>query len=282
MKNVDNIIPLPNYIRAKKALGQNFLIDKSIALKIVEALNLNKEDIVIEVGSGTGAITALIAPLCKKMYAVETDQDLIKPLTAVLAKHDNVEIVNKDILKTDISSLLGCNCRYKTVANLPYYITTPVIAKFLEEENHPDLMVFMMQKEVADRICEKEGSRVYGSFTIYVSYRYDASFVVNVPPESFIPSPKVTSTVLKFVKRDKPLVDVPSEEFFFSVVRAGFSQRRKKLSNCIASMSSFNTSKEAVEEMLTKMDIRADARAESLSIEQFAKLSWELYRLKNK
>lgn len=282
MKNVDNIIPLPNYIRAKKALGQNFLIDKSIALKIVEALNLNKEDIVIEVGSGTGAITALIAPLCKKMYAVETDQDLIKPLTAVLAKHDNVEIVNKDILKTDISSLLGCNCRYKTVANLPYYITTPVIAKFLEEENIPDLMVFMMQKEVADRICEKEGSRVYGSFTIYVSYRYDASFVVNVPPESFIPSPKVTSTVLKFVKRDKPLVDVPSEEFFFSVVRAGFSQRRKKLSNCIASMSSFSISKESVEDMLTKMNIRADARAESLSIEQFAKLSWELYKLKNK
>lgn len=282
MKNVDNIIPLPNYIRAKKALGQNFLIDKAIALKIVEALDLCKEDIVIEVGSGTGAITSLIAPLCDKLYAVETDADLIKPLAAVLAKHDNVQIVNKDILKTNISSLLGCNCRYKTVANLPYYITTPVIAKFLEEENHPDLMVFMMQKEVADRICEKEGSRVYGSFTIYVSYRYDASFVVNVPPESFIPSPKVTSTVLKFVKRDKPLVDVPSEEFFFSVVRAGFSQRRKKLSNCIASMPSFSTSKESVEDMLTKMNIRADARAESLSIEQFAKLSWELYKLKNK
>lgn len=282
MKDIDNIIPLPNYIRAKKALGQNFLIDKSIALKIVEALDLGKDDVVIEVGSGTGAITALIAPLCKKLYAVETDQDLIKPLSTVLAKHENVEIINKDILKTNVSSMFDTKSRYKTVANLPYYITTPVITKFLEETNLPDVMVFMMQKEVADRICEKEGSRVYGSFTIYVSYRYQASFVVNVPPESFIPSPQVTSTVLKFVKREKPLVDVPSEEFFFKVVRAGFSQRRKKLSNCIASMPVFNISKESVEDLLIKMGIRADARAESLSIEQFAQIAWELYGLKAK
>ena len=282
MKDIDNIIPLPNYIRAKKALGQNFLIDKSIALKIVEALDLSKDDIVIEVGSGTGAITALIAPLCKKLYAIETDQDLIKPLSSVLSKHDNVEIINKDILKTNVSCMFDTENRYKTVANLPYYITTPVISKFLEETNLPDVMVFMMQKEVADRICEKEGSRVYGSFTIYVSYRYQASFVVSVPPESFIPSPKVTSTVLKFVKREKPLVDVPSEEFFFSVVRAGFSQRRKKLSNCIESMPSFNANKKTVEDILDKMGIRNDARAESLSIEQFAKLSWELYGLKDK
>ncbi len=282
MKDIDNIIPLPNYIRAKKALGQNFLIDKSIALKIVEALDLGKDDVVIEVGSGTGAITALIAPLCKKLYAVETDQDLIKPLSTVLAKHENVEIINKDILKTNVSSMFDTKSRYKTVANLPYYITTPVITKFLEETNLPDVMVFMMQKEVADRICEKEGSRVYGSFTIYVSYRYKASFVVNVPPESFIPSPQVTSTVLKFVKREKPLVDVPSEEFFFKVVRAGFSQRRKKLSNCIASMPVFNISKESVEDLLIKMGIRADARAESLSIEQFAQMAWELYGLKAK
>ncbi|HOD93120.1 MAG TPA: 16S rRNA (adenine(1518)-N(6)/adenine(1519)-N(6))-dimethyltransferase RsmA [Clostridia bacterium] len=282
MKNIDNIIPLPNYIRAKKALGQNFLIDKTIALKIVEALDLGTEDTVIEVGSGTGAITSLIAPLCKKLYAIETDQDLIKPLLSVLGKYDNVEIINKDILKTNIKSLINSNTRYKTVANLPYYITTPVISKFLEEANLPDVMVFMMQKEVAERICEKEGSRIYGSFTIYVNYKYQASFVADVPPESFIPSPKVTSTVLKFTKREKPLVEVPSEEFFFSVVRAAFSQRRKKLSNCISAMPVFNISKEAVEDMLTNMDIRADARAEYLSIEQFAQMSWNLYNLKTK
>lgn len=279
MKNVDNIIPLPNYVRAKKALGQNFLIDKTIALQITDALDLNKEDTVIEVGSGTGALSSLIAPHCKKLYAIETDQDLIKPLSATLSDYSNAEVVNKDILKTDISTLIDTKAGYKTVANLPYYITTPVINKFIEQEHLPDVMVFMMQKEVADRILEKEGSRIYGSFTIYVNYRYAASFVTHVPPESFIPSPKVTSTVLKFIKRDKPLVDVPSEEFFFSVVRASFSQRRKKLSNCISSMSSFNVSKEDVEKILSDMGLRTDIRAESLSIQKFAELAWKLHSI---
>ena len=279
MKNVDNIIPLPNYVRAKKALGQNFLIDKTIALQITDALDLNKEDTVIEVGSGTGALSSLIAPHCKKLYAIETDQDLIKPLSATLSDYSNAEVVNKDILKTDISTLIDTKAGYKTVANLPYYITTPVINKFIEQKHLPDVMVFMMQKEVADRILEKEGSRIYGSFTIYVNYRYAASFVAHVPPESFIPSPKVTSTVLKFIKRDKPLVDVPSEEFFFSVVRASFSQRRKKLSNCISSMSSFNVSKEDVEKILSDMGLRTDIRAESLSIQKFAELAWKLHTI---
>jgi len=279
MKNVDNIIPLPNYVRAKKALGQNFLIDKTIALQITDALDLNKEDTVIEVGSGTGALSSLIAPHCKKLYAIETDQDLIKPLSATLSDYSNAEVVNKDILKTDISTLIDTKAGYKTVANLPYYITTPVINKFIEQKHLPDVMVFMMQKEVADRILEKEGSRIYGSFTIYVNYRYAASFVAHVPPESFIPSPKVTSTVLKFIKRDKPLVDVPSEEFFFSVVRASFSQRRKKLSNCISSMSSFNVSKEDVEKILSDMGLRTDIRAESLSIQKFAELAWKLHSI---
>ncbi|MDD3094030.1 MAG: 16S rRNA (adenine(1518)-N(6)/adenine(1519)-N(6))-dimethyltransferase RsmA [Clostridia bacterium] len=279
MKNVDNIIPLPNYVRAKKALGQNFLIDKTIALQITDALEMNEDDTVIEVGSGTGALSSLIAPHCKKLYAIETDQDLIKPLTATLSDYSNVEIVNKDILKIDINTLINTKDGYKTVANLPYYITTPVINKFIEQEHLPDVMVFMMQKEVADRILEKEGSRIYGSFTIYVNYRYAASFVAHVPPESFIPSPKVTSTVLKFIKRDKPLVDVPSEEFFFSVVRASFSQRRKKLSNCISSMSSFNVSKEDVEKILSDMGLRTDIRAESLSIQKFAELAWKLHSI---
>ena len=279
MKNVDNIIPLPNYVRAKKALGQNFLIDKTIALQITDALDLNKEDTVIEVGSGTGALSSLIAPHCKKLYAIETDQDLIKPLSATLSDYSNVEVVNKDILKIDINTLINTKDGYKTVANLPYYITTPVINKFIEQKHLPDVMVFMMQKEVADRILEKEGSRIYGSFTIYVNYRYAASFVAHVPPESFIPSPKVTSTVLKFIKRDKPLVDVPSEEFFFSVVRASFSQRRKKLSNCISSMSSFNVSKEDVEKILSDMELRTDIRAESLSIQKFAELAWKLHSI---
>ncbi|HXK72010.1 MAG TPA: 16S rRNA (adenine(1518)-N(6)/adenine(1519)-N(6))-dimethyltransferase RsmA [Clostridia bacterium] len=279
MKNVDNIIPLPNYVRAKKALGQNFLIDKTIALQITDALEMNEDDTVIEVGSGTGALSSLIAPHCKKLYAIETDQDLIKPLSATLSDYSNVEVVNKDILKIDINTLINTKDGYKTVANLPYYITTPVINKFIEQEHLPDVMVFMMQKEVADRILEKEGSRIYGSFTIYVNYRYAASFVAHVPPESFIPSPKVTSTVLKFIKRDKPLVDVPSEEFFFSVVRASFSQRRKKLSNCISSMSSFNISKEDVEKILSDMGLRADIRAESLSIQKFAELAWKLHSI---
>lgn len=279
MKNVDNIIPLPNYVRAKKALGQNFLIDKTIALQITDALEMNEDDTVIEVGSGTGALSSLIAPHCKKLYAIETDQDLIKPLSATLSDYSNVEVVNKDILKIDINTLINTKDGYKTVANLPYYITTPVINKFIEQEHLPDVMVFMMQKEVADRILEKEGSRIYGSFTIYVNYRYAASFVAHVPPESFIPSPKVTSTVLKFIKRDKPLVDVPSEEFFFSVVRASFSQRRKKLSNCISSMSSFNVSKEDVEKILSDMELRTDIRAESLSIQKFAELAWKLHSI---
>jgi 16S rRNA (adenine1518-N6/adenine1519-N6)-dimethyltransferase len=279
MKNVDNIIPLPNYVRAKKALGQNFLIDKTIALQITDALEMNEDDTVIEVGSGTGALSSLIAPHCKKLYAIETDQDLIKPLSATLSDYSNVEVVNKDILKIDINTLINTKDGYKTVANLPYYITTPVINKFIEQEHLPDVMVFMMQKEVADRILEKEGSRIYGSFTIYVNYRYAASFVAHVPPESFIPSPKVTSTVLKFIKRDKPLVDVPSEEFFFSVVRASFSQRRKKLSNCISSMSSFNVSKEDVEKILSDMGLRTDIRAESLSIQKFAELAWKLHSI---
>lgn len=279
MKNVDNIIPLPNYVRAKKALGQNFLIDKTIALQITDALEMNEDDTVIEVGSGTGALSSLIAPHCKKLYAIETDQDLIKPLSATLSDYSNVEVVNKDILKIDINTLINTKDGYKTVANLPYYITTPVINKFIEQEHLPDVMVFMMQKEVADRILEKEGSRIYGSFTIYVNYRYAASFVAHVPPESFIPSPKVTSTVLKFIKRDKPLVDVPSEEFFFSVVRASFSQRRKKLSNCISSMSSFNVSKEDVEKILSDIGLRTDIRAESLSIQKFAELAWKLHSI---
>lgn len=282
MRIDDELIPLPRSIRAKKSLGQNFLTDKSIALKIVEALSLKSTDTVIEVGSGAGAITSLIAPDCKRMFAVEIDRDLLKPLSEKMSQYSNTTIVNKDILKTDIDELFDTSKGYKAVANLPYYITTPVIMKFIDSENTPDIMVFMMQKEVAERICEKEGSRTYGSLTIYIAYRYKVEVVTYVEPLCFIPAPEVTSTVLKFTKREKPYVDVPSEELFFKVVRGGFSQRRKKLSNSLASVSDLGITREQTEQILCDLDLRCDARAESLSIQDFAKLTWRIYDLKKK
>ncbi|MFA7674015.1 MAG: 16S rRNA (adenine(1518)-N(6)/adenine(1519)-N(6))-dimethyltransferase RsmA [Clostridia bacterium] len=282
MRIEDELIPLPRNIRAKKSLGQNFLTDKSIALKIVEALSLESTDTVIEVGSGAGAITSLIAPDCAKMYAVEIDRDLLKPLSDKMSQYSNTTIINKDILKTDIDTLFDTSKGYKAVANLPYYITTPVIMKFIDSKNTPDIMVFMMQKEVAERICEKEGSRIYGSLTIYIAYRYKVEVVTYVEPSCFIPSPLVTSTVLKFTKREKPYVDVLSEELFFKVVRGGFSQRRKKLSNSLAGVSDLGISREQIEEILCDLGLRCDARAESLSIQDFAKLTNRIYDLKNK
>jgi 16S rRNA (adenine1518-N6/adenine1519-N6)-dimethyltransferase len=282
MRIEDELIPLPRNIRAKKSLGQNFLTDKSIALKIVEALSLESADTVIEVGSGAGAITSLIAPACAKMYAVEIDRDLLKPLSDKMSQYSNTTIINKDILKTDIDTLFDTSKGYKAVANLPYYITTPVIMKFIDSKNTPDIMVFMMQKEVAERICEKEGSRIYGSLTIYIAYRYEVEAVTYVEPSCFIPSPLVTSTVLKFTKREKPYVDVLSEELFFKVVRGGFSQRRKKLSNSLAGVSDLGMTREQIEGILSDLGLRSDARAESLSIQDFAKLTNRIYDLKNK
>lgn len=256
-----------------KALGQNFLIDGNIVRKIVSESNITKDDYVLEIGPGMGTLTEELALNAKKVIAVELDRSLLPILDETLGKYDNVEIIYGDILDIDIEKLIEEKCEgqsIKVVANLPYYVTTPIIAKLIEEDLNLESITVMVQKEVADRMATGPGSKVYGSLSVFVNFYCDPEIVVKVPKTVFMPQPKIDSSVIKLkLKKDLPDID---KDKFFKVVKAGFSKRRKTILNALSSYG-FNMEKDDIRQALESIDISPTERAENLSIEEFIKIS---------
>lgn len=264
--------------RLTKSLGQNFLTDKNIIDSIIEGAGIGSEDLVIEIGPGIGVITYEASLTARRVIAVEIDKNLIPILQETLAERDNIQIINEDILKTDINRIIEDAKAIdpqikgvKIIGNLPYYITTPIIMKLLEEGVNADGITIMMQKEVADRIKAAPGTKAYGALSIAVQYYCAVESVVNVPKEVFVPQPKVDSTVLTLkILKDRPVEDV-DREIFFAVVKAGFGQRRKTLNNSLTGVG--GVSKEIAAQALSEAGIDPSRRAETLSLQEFAKLS---------
>lgn len=265
--------------KLSKSLGQNFLTDKNIIDRIINGADICEDDYVIEIGPGIGVITHEASQAAGKVTAVEIDSNLIPILQETLADCDNVEVVNKDILKTDVNHLIDENKgglkTVKIIGNLPYYITTPIIMKLLEEGVAAESITVMMQKEVADRIKASAGSKVYGALSVAVQYYCEVETVVNVPKEVFVPQPKVDSTVLKLKIRTKKPVELLNREMFFETVKAGFGQRRKTLLNSLTGIKGIT--KEEVKQALTEAGVECGRRAETLDLSEFAELSNRIY-----
>jgi 16S rRNA (adenine1518-N6/adenine1519-N6)-dimethyltransferase len=262
-------------IRAAKRLGQNFLTDKNIIDRIMDGARVSGDDCVIEVGPGMGALTAAAAERARRVVAVEIDRRLTSLLEETLSAYDNVRVVNDDILKTDLRGLLSADEAgsgpVKIIGNLPYYITTPVIMRFLEEGPPAENMTFMMQKEVAERITAKAGESGYGALTVAVRYRCETKLVMRVPREVFMPKPKVDSAVLRFDVRAEKAVKPRSEAMFFAVVRAGFGKRRKTLLNALTGLC--GRGKDEIGSALKIAGVDPMRRAETLELSEFAAIA---------
>jgi 16S rRNA (adenine1518-N6/adenine1519-N6)-dimethyltransferase len=266
----------------KKSLGQNFLIDTNILRKIVEFADMSENTGAIEVGPGIGALTEQLARSSKKVVSFEIDQRLLPILNDTLADYKNVTIIHKDILEADVRAVMEEEFReiddIMVVANLPYYVTTPIIMKLLEEHLPIRGIVVMLQKEVADRISAKPGTKDYGSLSIAVQYYTKAETVMIVPKTVFVPQPNVDSAVIRLTVREKPAVIVKDEKFFFTVTKASFAQRRKTLLNNLTSqLPSGKEKKEEILQALEKSGIEPSRRGETLSLDEFGRLSDELY-----
>ena len=261
---------------AKKKFGQNFLIDKSVLSGIVEAAGVTDSDLVLEIGPGIGTLTQYLAEAAGKVVAVEIDRGLIPVLEDTLSDYDNVTVINQDILKVDIDRIISesnDNRPIKVVANLPYYITTPIIMKLFEGGALIESITVMIQKEVADRMAAEPGGKDYGSLSLAVGYYAKAVKVMDVPPSSFIPQPGVGSAVVNLVRYPKPLVEVNDEKYMFEIIRTSFNQRRKTLSNSLSNNPKLGVSRDDVTDALQKMGVDEKARGEILSLKQFAELS---------
>lgn len=268
----------------KKSLGQNFIIDRNILQQIVEAAQVSPEHGVIEIGPGIGALTEQLAKRAGRVMALEIDQRLFPVLKETLKEYDNVQVIHQDVLKADLKQLVqehlkDCQ-RISVVANLPYYITTAILMHLLEARVNLEHIVVMIQKEVADRLAAKPGTKDYGSLSIAVQYYAEAKVERIVPKSVFVPQPNVDSAVIKLSLREKPLVQVQNEAFFFRIIRASFAQRRKTLVNNLQSFFASNQdqiSKSELEQALHSVQIDGSRRGETLTIEEFAKLSDLLY-----
>lgn len=260
--------------RFSKSLGQNFLIDGNILSKIVEGAEISETDNVLEVGPGIGSLTQFLAESASRVLAVEIDKSLLSILDKTLGQYNNVQVINEDILKVDLHSLIKEHFpdkKPKVVANLPYYVTTPIIMKFLEEKVNIDSLVVMIQKEVADRMQARENTKDYGALSIAVQYYCDPKILFKVPPSVFVPQPKVESTVIKLDVRDKPLVEVSDEKLFFNIIKDSFSKRRKTLLNGL-STGNLKLDKDLIREAIKFLNINENIRGEALSIDQFAQI----------
>ena len=253
-------------IKMSKKLGQNFLIKRGIVDEIVHAAELTPGEPVLEVGPGIGTLTQGLAQSGADVTAIELDRRLLEVLDTTLASYDNVRIVHGDVLKLDVPTIMNYK-PFKVVANLPYYITTPIIMSLLESKLPIERLVVMVQKEVALRMVAKPGTKDYGALSVAVQYYTEPDIVLDVPPKSFLPAPAVTSSVIRCVLRDKPPVDVIDEKLFFRVVKAGFAQRRKTFSN---TMKTTGLSKDRIEELLAKANIDGQRRGETFTLQEFA------------
>lgn len=260
----------------QKKFGQNFLINTSILEEIIDAAEITKEDFVLEIGPGIGTMTQYLCEAAREVIAVEIDTNLIPILGDTLSAYDNVEVMNADILKVDIAKLAderNGGKPIKVVANLPYYITTPIIMGLFESHVPIDSITIMVQKEVADRMQEGPGSKEYGALSLAVQYYAKPEIVVNVPPSCFMPQPKVGSAVIRLTRHENPPVDVDNEKLMFQVIRASFNQRRKTLANGLNNFGSFSLGKEEIQKSIEELGVPVNIRGEALSLEQFAKLS---------
>lgn len=253
-------------IKMSKKLGQNFLIKRGIVDEIVHAAELTVGEPVLEVGPGIGTLTQGLAQSGADVTAIELDRRLLEVLDTTLASYDNVRIIHGDVLKLDVPTIMN-HKPFKVVANLPYYITTPIIMSLLESKLPIERLVVMVQKEVALRMVAKPGTKDYGALSVAVQYYTEPDIVLDVPPKSFLPAPAVTSSVIRCVLRDKPPVDVIDEKLFFRVVKAGFAQRRKTFAN---TMRTTGLSKEQIDDILVKADIDGQRRGETFSLQEFA------------
>lgn len=260
----------------QKKYGQNFLVETNILEKIIASAEITKEDCVLEIGPGIGTMTQYLAESAREVMAVEIDKNLIPILEDTLSEYDNVTIINEDILKVDIQKLANEKNQgkpIKVVANLPYYITTPIIMGLFESHVPLKSITVMVQKEVADRMQVGPGTKDYGALSLAVQYYAKPEIVVNVSPNCFIPKPNVGSAVIRLTKYDTPPVFVEDEKFLFALIKASFNQRRKTLVNGLSNAAGLNISKEMVVKSLEEMQLSTTIRGEALTLEQFAKLS---------
>lgn len=260
----------------QKKFGQNFLIDTHILEKIIDSAEITKEDCILEIGPGIGTMTQYLAERAGTVVAVEIDKALIPILEDTLSAYENVEIINEDILKVDINKIVqekNDGKPIKVVANLPYYITTPIIMGLFESHVPLKSITIMVQKEVADRMQVGPGTKDYGALSLAVQYYSRPEIVANVPPNCFIPRPNVGSAVICLNRYDKPPVSVENEEFMFSLIRASFNQRRKTLVNGLTNAGNLHVTREQVTEALKQMELSETIRGETFTLEQFATLS---------
>lgn len=262
-----------------KSLGQNFLIDDTIIDDIIIGSNIGSDDRVIEVGPGIGTLTREIAGRANKVMAIEIDRNLIPILEETLSEYENVSVVNEDVMKADIKKLIDEKLDshpVKLIANLPYYITTPIIMRFLEEGINVTDIVIMVQKEVAERMNANPGNKTYGALSVAVQYYCDTEIIARVPRHLFVPQPNVDSIVIALRVRDEKKYKVSDEELFFKIVKASFGQRRKTLLNSLSSMGIL--SKDEIKEVLNESGIDEKRRGETLSLDEFALLSNIMYK----
>ena len=260
----------------QKKFGQNFLIDTHVLDKIIDAAGITEEDFVLEIGPGIGTMTQYLCENAREVVAVEIDKNLIPILEDTLSDYRNVTVINQDILKLDIPALAkekNDGKPIKVVANLPYYITTPIIMGLFESHVPIDSITIMVQKEVADRMQVGPGTKDYGALSLAVQYYAKPEIVANVPPNCFMPRPKVGSAVIRLTKHEQCPVEVEDEKFMFRVIRASFNQRRKTLANGLNNAPDIQVSKEDIAKAIEELGVGASISGETLTLEQFARLS---------
>ena len=265
-------------IRANKSLGQNFLINNEVVENIISSSEISKEDMVIEIGPGLGTLTKYLLEKAGKVLCIELDTKMIRILQDRFCQYDNFELINADILKVNLNEIIAENKKdgkiknVKIVANLPYYITTPIIMKLLEEKLDIKSITVMIQKEVADRLIETPGGKNTGAITYTVYYYCKSEKIMEVPNSSFIPEPEVTSEVIKLNLRNEPAVDIKNTKVMFMIIKSAFMQRRKTLLNALTNTKVF-INKEEGTQILKKLNLNENVRAEELSIQDFANIT---------
>lgn len=274
-QNTIEVLQKYNFTFQKK-FGQNFLIDTHVLDKIINSAEITKDDMVLEIGPGIGTMTQYLACAAGKVIAVEIDKALIPILEDTLSEYDNVRVINEDVLKVDIAKLAkeeNGGRPIKVVANLPYYITTPIIMGLFENNVPIKSITVMVQKEVADRMQVGPGTKDYGALSLAVQYYAKPYIVANVPPNCFMPRPKVGSAVIRLDRYEEPQVKVNDEKLMFKIIRASFNQRRKTLANGLKNSAELNFSKETIEDAIAELGKGASVRGEALTLEEFARLS---------
>lgn len=260
----------------QKRYGQNFLIDEHVLNKIIDASLVDEKDGVIEIGPGIGTMTQRLAKRAKKVVAIEIDKELIPILSETLAEYDNTKVIHGDVMKIDLGKLIEeefAGMTVRVVANLPYYITTPIVMALLEQHVPVNSITIMVQKEVAERMQAGPGSKDYGALSLAVQYYADTYIAANVPPNCFMPRPKVGSAVIRLTVHDEPVVEVNNERLMFEIIRGSFNQRRKTLVNGVGNYAGLDFTKEEIAKALIQNGLSESVRGEALTLEEFAKIS---------